>query len=60
MQPIHGAASHGHVHIVQLLIDVYKIDPTVKAKVRSNIHTYIHINLGNLGILLCHIYVFVV
>ena len=40
IQPIHGAASHGHVHIVQLLIDVYEVDPTVKAKVA----TYIHIN----------------
>ena len=41
VQPIHVAASHGHVDVVQLLIDVYKIDPTVKAKVTTYVRTYI-------------------
>jgi len=45
IQPIHGAASHGHVDIVQLLIDVYGVDPTVKAKVATYVHSYMHINL---------------
>ena len=32
-QPIHGAATQGHLNIVQTLIDTYKVDPTVKTKV---------------------------
>ena len=43
VQPIHAAASHGHVNIVQMLIDVYEIDPTVKAKVATYVHMYVSI-----------------
>ena len=33
-QPIHGAAAKGHLNIVQMLVDVYRKDPMVKANVR--------------------------
>ena len=33
IQPIHAAAAAGKLNVVQLLIDVYGIDPTVKAMV---------------------------
>jgi len=39
-QPIHIAAANGHVNIVQLLIDAYGIDPTVKTGVRMSIVMY--------------------
>ena len=40
-QPIHGAATKGHLNIVQMLVDVYGIDLTVKAKV----HIAMYINV---------------
>ena len=36
-QPIHGAAITGHLNVVQLLIDVYGIDPTVKTMVSMKV-----------------------
>ena len=33
LQPIHLAASHGHVQFVEALIDEYRIDPMVTTKV---------------------------
>ena len=33
-QPIHDAATKGHLNIVQMLVDVYRIDPMVKANIR--------------------------
>jgi len=38
-QAIHSAATKGQLNIVQLLVDVYEIDPTAKDKV----HTYVHV-----------------
>lgn len=32
-QPIHGAATKGHLNILQLLVDVYGVDPTAKVHV---------------------------
>ena len=32
-QPIHGAATKGHINILQLLVDVYGVDPTAKVNV---------------------------
>ena len=39
-QPIHGAATRGHLNIVQLLIDVYGVDPIAKSEV--SIEAYVH------------------
>ena len=39
-QPIHGAATRGHLNIVQLLIDVYGVDPIAKSEV--SMETYVH------------------
>ena len=32
-QPIHGAAAKGHLNILQLLVDVYDVDPTATTEV---------------------------
>ena len=32
-QPIHGAAAKGHLDILQLLIDVYGVNPTATTEV---------------------------
>ena len=52
-QPIHGAANKGHLNIVQLLIDVYGIDPTVKAKVHiaTNINVTGHVQKTTMSML---------
>ena len=41
-QPIHLAASKGHLSILQLLIDVYGISPTAKTKVHICVCTYLN------------------
>ena len=33
LQPVHGAAAKGHLNILQLLIDVYGVNPTATTKV---------------------------
>ena len=35
IQPIHAAAITGHLNVLQLLIDVYGIDPAVTAVVST-------------------------
>ena len=35
LQPIHGAATKGHLNVVRLLIDTYGVDPTVKTDVSA-------------------------
>ena len=35
LQPIHGAATTGHLNVVKLLIDTYGVDPTVKTYVSA-------------------------
>ena len=47
LQPIHAAATTGHLNVVQLLIDTYEVVPTVKTEVSinhqlTNIYIYIY------------------
>ena len=46
-QPIHGAATKGHLNIVQMLVDVYGIDPTVKAKVHITMYINVTVHVQN-------------
>ena len=45
MQPIHCAAIHGHIDVINILVERYGVDPQEKADVRtyvanSNIRIY--------------------
>ena len=58
-QPIHGASTKGHLNIVQLLIDVYGIDPTVKAKVSMEEIILIYVIIMYCVLILIHVlYIF--
>ena len=39
MQPIHSAATSGHIDVISVLVEKYGVDPQEKAEV----HTYIHV-----------------
>ena len=47
LQPIHAAATTGHLNVVQLLIDTYGVVPTVKTEVsiKSSTNEYNIINI---------------
>ena len=41
MQPIHSAASNGHIDVINVLVEKYGVDPQEKAEV-CTLYTYVY------------------
>ena len=40
MQPIHSAASNGHIEVISILVEKYSVDPQEKADVCTYIYMH--------------------